>query len=191
MDKWWNCQLLFGNCQENCSDEIYSLLGLDLNKINQCVNQSFTGPNPLVDDNLLLSEQKEQASDFDVEKFPSIFINEDTRFDVSIISIFSPQIFEKGDLRFVYGFNSAICAAYRTGPSYCKGQEEDEKDLTYLIGFLTVLIVGVIVAFQCHAKRWSKIQQTDGNGKLNSLVTEYFALGDEGTYTRHSDNMEL
>lgn len=157
---------------KKCSEDIFKSMNIKPKSINDCVNVSFAGKNPIIDDNLMMREEHDHLLQNYLPFYPSIVINE--------------QIY-KGDLEAVAVFE-AICAGYDygTAPDFC-GVDYDkdkngEKESGYGTVFVVVVVIlcfglvaGILVVYRMIVK---KDLNRDMRVQVNSAVAQYFQLAE-------------
>jgi hypothetical protein len=166
------------NFTEICALSVMFDLNIPIFEIDMCIKESFGLSNVLMNelpylenDNSLLDADRKKKNDFDVWLIPSLYVNNRTFWG----SWKGENIFE------------AICAAYKKKPQVCYDEagfiKEGSGGLSTGMVVLIVLVVLVInlgIFFVCRKfikeKINRKIEETDINLKINTVVTSYLAL---------------
>lgn len=62
-------------CNRSCYEDVYTKLGLEKAKIDDCVSKSFEGRDINFHDNTLLRKEMERAKELQIDYLPSLLIN--------------------------------------------------------------------------------------------------------------------
>ena len=152
--------------KEDCAFKAMSGL-VDAQVVRKCVNESFTGPDALVDDNTILKSEKKQWLKNSPGFFPAIQINNATfRGDFEVDEVLL-----------------ALCSSFTIPPVNCRRvlPQEVEK-VSFVALVMTILAVlgglgGVLILYRLWMR---KEMQSDMRQQVTSAVSEYMALtGDE------------
>lgn len=159
---------------EDCSKQASSVSEIPELEIHNCMKQSFvedakTGQEfPLLGKNTILEEENKARKTFKVSFIPAMIINGRNYYG----SWTAENVFE------------AVCAGFLVKPDICHDKEVKSTlgwGSVFLIVFVVILINGVIFYF-CRnlikRKIVERIEGTDINHKINTVVTSYLALRD-------------
>jgi hypothetical protein len=157
---------------EACSKKIIEDLGVQYKDIQSCINKTFTGPNQVIDDNFVMSMEKDHIIENYIPFVPAIVINE--------------QVY-KGDLE-AEAIYLTFCEAYGWGdqPSFCKTHEKDKNDkesksgkntalIVIAVIVLILLIIAILVVYRAIVK---KDLNRDMKIQVNNAVAQYFQLAE-------------
>ena len=154
-------------------------IGIDVQAVNQCVEDSFEGSDKDVDDNSILREQFATWKSFGMPLHPLIIIND--------------QVY-RGDLE-IEEVKVALCAGFEDPPPFCRPPmqpvvQEDEEDessgginttwLIILCVSLTVIVTLVLVVV-CWRFWMKKDMETDMRGQVDLAVGQFFELNEGPT----------
>lgn len=163
-----------------CAYETLDFIGYDVDKVKDCIVQSFNvdKENALMfrNENKLLEQDSEVKSQWKVKLFPTIMVNNKT-----INGAWTAEnLFE------------AICAGFINKPSSCKmyftpSTQEESRTEDFSAGvivFLIILIILLNITIIYVCKRYiikkihERVDNVDMNGRINNVVTSYLALRD-------------
>jgi hypothetical protein len=148
------------------------------NAINVCINNSFkplstwvSGDKNLYMENTILDQENKDRNDYLVSFLPTILINGRNFWG----SWRADNVFE------------AICAGFKKKPEVCYDEGAFKRDSSmgwFGISMIVILIIAVnaVVFYFCknyiRRKIVERIESTDINHKINTVVTSYLALRD-------------
>ena len=175
--KWFNYQSeYYKMCSTNlfsstCSKDVLKKIGVDVEKIEKCVNDSFEGDDHNVADNKLLRNEVQAWREVNLPYYPSIIINE--------------QVY-RGDFE-PSAVLGALCAGYSWGsePTLCKklhpnshGNEEHDDTVTTIIISISIIagiliVIGLLILYRSIVK---KDLNRDVKVQVNNAVAKYFQL---------------
>jgi hypothetical protein len=163
---------------KECSMTASKTVGLPTDEINKCIHDSYNVTDDqrkredfeLYAENTLLNESNEERRIYLLSYIPSITINGRTFMGNWIAS----NLFE------------AICAGFNKKPEVCYDEGAFQKKSVSVFALimivLLVLIVNVAIFLACkkyiRKRIVEKIESTDINHKINTVVTSYLALRD-------------
>lgn len=156
-----------------CSRKLMNKIGVSFTEVQTCVDNSFEGKNPALDDNSILRNQMDAWLDVNIPYYPSIVINE--------------QIY-RGDLE-AKSVMDAMCSGYMWGsePQPCKDRypdknndkEEESGSNTFLIIIAVIasilLVAGILIIYKVIVK---KDLNRDMKVQVNNAVAQYFQLAE-------------
>ncbi|CAG9319981.1 unnamed protein product [Blepharisma stoltei] len=162
-----------GGIVETCVNSAMTKANVNVKKVNQCIEESFSGKNHLIDDNQLLKDAKDFWGNIAVSYYPALVINNQTY---------------RGDWE-VDPVRRGLCAGYSYGqdPSFCKEEptvtEPENEGIgawsIILILLLCVVLVGAILVFY---RMWIRREMKgEMRRQVNTAVTQYFALADSSS----------
>lgn len=184
---WWKYIQKFSkscsvdNFTQTCSEDIMEEVGINIKSVSNCVRDSFLGKDFAMDDNTLLSHERDRMLARGINYFPVLLINNQTF---------------RGDLESdeVMG---AICAAYIVKPTACdewyeKFYPTEEKhrrrrhrrrhrgmgtSTLFIIVVFSFLTFGVLLFFY---RRWMRAELgKEMQIEVSSAVNSYFTLSGE------------
>jgi hypothetical protein len=186
-DLYWNyMDSFFGKCLDrsdpNFSQECAALVTLDLgvkdDAINLCIKNSWkaldtpvSGDQSLYAENQILEDENKERNDYLISFLPTILINGRNFWG----SLRADNVFE------------AICAGFKKKPDICydEGAFSRSTSLGWFgitIIILLIIAVNAVVFYFCknyiRKKIVERIESTDINHKINTVVTSYLALRD-------------
>jgi len=157
---------------ESCSLKAMGKVGLISSKITSCVQKSYLGPKPEIDDNRLLSEEQMFSYQFPLIFTPAIFLN---------------LVLYRGDIE-ATEVSVAVCSSYKVPPSPCVIEDPwgpasastriSLWKLLVLMGFLAFLVVGVLAAYRLWMRR--EMEQ-EMQVQVTKAVAQYHALSSDGS----------
>lgn len=158
---------------ESCSIKTMRKVGIIETIISSCVQQSYMGSKPEIDDNRLLAEEQMLSYQFPLIFTPAIFLN---------------SVLYRGDFE-AYEVSLAICSSYKVSPSPCASLSDISEQpssgthislwkLVLLLAFLAVLVVGVLMAYRLWLRR--EMEQ-DMRVQVTKAVAQYHALSSDGS----------
>lgn len=159
---------------EACSNEASSESNVPKNEIDKCIKESFDKKPSSIDDlpltgNItLLEEDNKTRRNFLVSFIPSLIINGRNYYG----SWTAENVFE------------AVCAGFSKKPDICHEREASSSmgwGSVFIIVFIVIFINAVIFYFcrnMIRRKIVERIEGTDINHKINTVVTSYLALRD-------------
>ena len=180
---WWDYMKAvhsecFGFISEDCSENAHKKLNLDFAATQQCVEESFLGPDPKYADNNILMKNAEAWKEYGTLYWPSVTINQVTfRGDVTAENIVED-----------------ICANLSKKPQVCidfykeeniaytettvKGQDTVSAEILILV---VCILVAVNVILILAYRRCVKKEMEDTMGfKVSSAVSQYIAVSQGG-----------
>lgn len=157
-----------GGLTEDCSYKVMEAVFDEVKAVKRCVNESFVGPNHLIEDNKILKSEKKRWLNNSPGFYPAIQINNATY---------------KGDFE-VDEVLLALCSSFTVPPTNCfrvlPGEVNKVSFFTLVMTILVVLggIAGVLVLYRMWMR---KEMQKELRQQVTSAVSEYVALtGNEG-----------
>lgn len=170
---WWDYILEFSKCDENnfnekCANQALKNSGINELEVHNCIEDSFNGPKHELDDNKILSKERQMMYERSIYFYPSFIIN-NTTF--------------RGDME-VEEIVVALCAGFQTKPQYCAdyfSKTISKKGISagsiQLIIFFSIVILLVILFFY---RRWlRKDMNSRMRAEVTSAVSQYIALTDQ------------
>ncbi len=162
---------------QECSAMVMQKIGVPQDKINECIYNSYIDKNErrqndyeLIVKNSILESDNLRRFDYMMTFIPSIIVNNRTFHG----NWRSENLFE------------ALCAGYKKKPEVCYDEgafSNSSKGLSWLsITMILILIVSVnvVIFYFCRnyirKKIRERIESTDINHKINTVVTSYLAL---------------
>lgn len=178
-EKWWDyIQEMNKTCptskfNTNCYRNAISESEIDAQKIEKCMNESFSMPGNHSSDNKLLKKERDELIKAGIFFFPAIIVNSQTM---------------RGDIE-AQEVMQAICAGFKDAPAACKGildphppatpgYETEGVSMTTLIvvvALAVLLLVAVLVVYRMWLKRE---MNSELKKQINQAVGQYFALAD-------------
>lgn len=145
-DQWWSYvtkahSRCYDDFSEDCSKAIHKELGIDYDKTEECVNNSFSDEDHSTGDNTILADEQVAWNNHGAHFIPSVIIN-----SVAYRGILDPE-----------NVFSAICNGFKDAQDECKGYVEQtlvetstSKPVTFnwfivVIIFLILLNVGMLL----------------------------------------------
>lgn len=186
MEKYYSFCVSKNIFSKECSHYVQATLNMPTEEINKCIYDSYVvseeerkkeGFEKLVKNNILEEELK-YRQDHSVNQIPSLFINERSYL---------------GNWRSDYIFE-ALCAGLLQKPEVCyedtrftkvKSRKNNETwgfALTILIIIILNMII-YLICVRCIKRRVrDRLNETDINGKINSIVSSYLAMNEIPDY---------
>jgi len=170
------------NFNDACANSVLKDINLEVNDINGCISQSFdltpsTSESEFnTKENKILAKDREARNEHNIWLIPTILINNRTFWGTW-----------KGENIF-----EAICASFKNKPTVCFDEGAFKKEKSSLVTGLSngslLLIIFMIIFFNLiiflvcrkYIKRKiaQKVEDTDINHRINTVVTSYLALKD-------------
>jgi len=180
MMQFYQACILPAKFTRDCSSKLDQDMSIDNEQINKCIYESFNATAEERKDadyqkkvpNFLLDADNESRKSYMLSFIPSILVNNRTFWG----SWRADNIFE------------AICAGYLSKPEVCYSLPEFAQaksslsTLSIVFIIILVIIINVILFIVCRnyirRRIVEKIESTDINHKINTVVTSYLALRD-------------
>ena len=175
------CSIIGAKFNADCAEDQMKKVGINVQAVNQCMDDSVEGSNIDVDDNTILREQFENWRKIGMPLHPLILINE--------------QVY-RGDLE-VEEVKIAICAGYEKEklPPFCGHvgivvphveQDEDDEDssggisntwlIVLIVSLVVIVFLGLVVV--CWRFFMKKDMESDMKGQIDLAVGQFFELND-------------
>lgn len=183
-DQYWNYMTNFldkclntteGNFNYKCSEEVSEYVGIGAKNIENCMTESFKldSYNYMVymNNNSLLELDYEIRKKWEINKFPTIMVNNKT-----IQGAWGAENLFK-----------AICSAFKTKPVECSiDGSTEESGISFgfiLIMIVLVLALNIVIIYICKnyiSKKISeRVDDIEISTKINGIVSSYLALRDK------------
>jgi len=178
-ESWWNyIQLMNKTCPTNtfdsdCYKGVFQASGINSEKVEKCMENSFSLPGNYSSDNNLLKNERNELIKAGIFFFPAVIVNSQTmRGDIEPLEVLQ-----------------AICAGFQATPSTCTDLLEDRNQpksisetggiamstLLAVVCVAVLLLVAVLVVYRMWLKRE---MNTELRKQVNQAVGQYFALAD-------------
>lgn len=177
MDKWWdyvytlNSTCSDGHFNKDCSHKAMEEAKIDVVRVDNCVDSSFSSPDHAKASNTILAKEKTTLMDAGIFFYPTIMINNQTF---------------RGDLEFDE-VRLAICAGFKTRPKVCyewdgydfdpDNDEESQSDGISVLTLVLILSIGValLVVGMFLVWRWIRSEMQK---EMRREVSQYIALAE-------------
>eukprot|EP00359_Climacostomum_virens_P001211 CAMPEP_0204898974 /NCGR_PEP_ID=MMETSP1397-20131031/1584_1 /ASSEMBLY_ACC=CAM_ASM_000891 /TAXON_ID=49980 /ORGANISM="Climacostomum Climacostomum virens, Strain Stock W-24" /LENGTH=460 /DNA_ID=CAMNT_0052066877 /DNA_START=124 /DNA_END=1506 /DNA_ORIENTATION=- len=183
VNKWWDYVYnLNSTCPDaaftkDCSHKAMDQAGIDKDRIDSCVDSSFSGSDHAKAGNRLLAQEKATLLDAGIFFYPTISINNQTF---------------RGDIEYDE-VRSAICAGFKTRPKICyewdgfdfeKDTDEDEgSEGISVMTLLLILSIGVALLVVGMFLVWKWIR-SEMQKEMRREVSQYIALAERDSVGR-------